>query len=130
MGKMERMLKDLEKLMPYKDTIDIGDIILIAGEPDLLLYALVSDIERDTSRRDEWWHLKMQMLTMPPQEVVWTLRTPQMTGQEIFTMGGEKRFIKAVDIGRTVLSSPIADDEEDGESGEEGGHKKVSFRLV
>jgi hypothetical protein len=38
----------------------------------------------------------MQLLTVPPKQVVWTLREPQFTGQEIFTMGGEKRFVKAV----------------------------------
>jgi hypothetical protein len=27
------------------------------------------------------------------------LRTPQFTGQEIFTMSGEKRFVKALDFG-------------------------------
>ena len=40
----------------------------------------------------------MHLLSIPPQKVVWTLRTPQFTGQEVFTMGGEKHFIKAVDF--------------------------------
>ena len=43
--------------------------------------------------------MSLQLLTIPPQKTVWTLRTPQFTGQEIFTMGGEERFIKAIDFG-------------------------------
>jgi len=38
--------------------------------------------------------------TVPPQPVTWTLRPPQFTGQEIFTMGGDPRFLKAVDLGQ------------------------------
>jgi len=64
----------------------------------MLAYAHVGNIERDSSRKDEWWHVKMKILSIPLQEVTWTLRTEQLTGQEIFTMGGEERFIKAVDF--------------------------------
>ena len=38
----------------------------------------------------------MQVLAIPPQKTTWILRTPQMTGMEVFTMNGEKRFVKAV----------------------------------
>lgn len=94
---MEKMVEELSKLVPFKETTDLGDIVLIvAQEPQMLVYARVDDLERDTSRKDEWWHVKMTMLQLPLQKVTWTLRTKQMTGQEIFTMGGEKRFIKAV----------------------------------
>jgi hypothetical protein len=30
-----------------------------------------------------------------------------MTGKEIFTMGGEERFVKAVDFGEQPASSPL-----------------------
>ncbi len=97
-------------MMSFKDTTDIGDIVLIAGEnPQMLLYGYVTDIARDTAKRDEWWHLSISLFTVPLQEVVWTLRTPQMTGAEIFTMGGDKRFVKAVNLagkkGFAALSS-------------------------
>ncbi len=96
---MEELIDELKNIMPFKDTTDIGDIVLIAGEnPQMLLYGYVTDIERDTAKKDEWWHLSISLFTVPLQEVVWTLRTPQMTGAEIFTMGGNKRFVKAVDL--------------------------------
>jgi hypothetical protein len=96
---MQKTIEELKQLVPLKDTTDIGDIVLIvAKEPQLLVYAYVGEIERDTSRRDEWWHVHLTMLTIPLQKLTWTLRTEQMTGQEIFTMGGEERFVKAVDF--------------------------------
>ncbi len=94
---MQKIVEELKQLIPFKDTTNKGDIILIvAKEPQLLVYAYVNDIERDVSRRDEWWHVHLTMLAMPLQKMTWTLRTDQMTGKEIFTMGGEERFVKAV----------------------------------
>lgn len=96
---MQKIVEELKQLIPFKDTTDRGDIILIvAQEPQLLVYAHVDDIERDTSRRDEWWHIHLTMLSIPMQKLTWTLRTDQMTGKEIFTMGGEERFVKAVEF--------------------------------
>jgi len=93
---MEKIVRDLKNIMPFKETTVEGDIVLIVA--DQLVYALVTDISRDHSKRDEWWHVTMQVFTVPPKEIVWTLREPQFTGQEIFTMGGEKRFVKALDL--------------------------------
>jgi len=94
---MEKLVAELEQIVPFKESTDIGDLVLIvAKEPQMLVYALVTDIERDPTRKDEWWHLSLTFLTVPPQGITWTLRTSQMTGKEIFTMGGEKRFVKAV----------------------------------
>ena len=96
---MQKIVEELKQVVTFKDTTDRGDIVLIAAkEPQMLIYARVNDIERDSSRRDEWWHVHLTMLTLPLQEMTWTLRTEQMTGQEIFTMGGEERFIKAVEF--------------------------------
>ena len=110
---MENLIKELGQLVPFKDSTDIGDLVLVvAKEPQMLVYALVTDITRDTSRKAEWWHLGLTFLTVPPQEVTWTLRTPQMTGMEIFTMGGEERFVKAVNMapslkqGKDDVASP------------------------
>jgi len=97
---MQKIVDELRSLITLKNTTDIGDIILIvAKEPQLLTYAYVNDIERDTSRKDEWWHISFTMLTVPLQKMTWTLRTEQMTGKDIFTMGGEERFVQAVDFG-------------------------------
>lgn len=97
---MQKIIDELKQLVTFKDTTDVGDIVLVvAKEPQMLMYARVSRIERDSSRRDEWWHVHLTMLTIPLQDMVWTLRTGQLTGQEIFTMGGEERFVKAVEFG-------------------------------
>ncbi len=45
--------------------------------------------------------------------MVWTLRTPQFTGMEVFTMGGEERFVKAVDLG-TLAPPPVPPEEKKG----------------
>ncbi|WP_419174787.1 hypothetical protein [Desulfosediminicola sp.] len=95
---MQKIVKELQQHVPFKDTTEIGDIVLIAAkEPQMLMYAKVTDIERDPSRKDEWWHVHFSVLSIPLQNMVWTLRTSQMTG-EIFTMGGEERFVQAIDF--------------------------------
>ena len=96
---LEKLVEELKTITPLKATTDIGDVVLIASEhPRLLLYAIVTSLERDPTKRDEWWHIGLTFLTVPLQNVIWTLRTSQMTGQEIFTMGGEKRFFQAVSL--------------------------------
>ena len=97
---MEQIVEELKKIVSFKDQTDCGDIVLIVTEnPQAYVYALARGFERDVTRRDEWWHVSLQLLTVPVQNVTWTLRPEQFTGQEIFTMGGDKRFIKAVDLG-------------------------------
>lgn len=96
---MENLVKELKQLVKFKDSTEVGDIVLIASKvPEMLVYAYVTEIERDSSRKDEWWHVKMSLLSLPMQELTWTLRTPQMCGLEIFTMGGEEKFLKAVEF--------------------------------
>jgi hypothetical protein len=96
---MEKLVSELRKKLPLKDTTEPGDIVIIAAlKPAILHYAVVMDIERDDSRKAEWWHVTMNILTVPLQKMTWTLRTPQFTGQEIFTMGGEGRFVQAIDL--------------------------------
>ncbi len=117
---MEKLIKELKQIVQFKDNTDSGDIVLIvAKEPQMLVYALVTDIYRDTTRKDEWWHLDLSFLTVPPQVVTWTLRTAQMTGMEIFTMGGEDRFVKAVNLTPTksdVLPKPPSKKSKNGPS--------------
>jgi hypothetical protein len=106
---MENFITELKQIIPFKDSTERGDIVLIAAKnPPMLMYALVTSIERDTTRKDEWWHIDMFFLTVPPQQMIWTLRTSQMTGMEVFTMGGEERFIKAVDF--SIIGIPTNGD--------------------
>ncbi len=97
---MKNLVEELKKIVPFKNSTVEGDIILVAAkQPQMLFYASVTKIERDMTRRDEWWHIHFTVLSVPMQHMTWTLRTEQMTGQEIFTMGGEERFIQAVEVG-------------------------------
>ncbi len=96
---MESLVKELSQIMEFKETLDVGDIVLILLEESQNgIYAQVTGIVRDDSRKDEWWHVGLAFLTIPLQQTTWTLRTEQMTGMEIFTMGGKKRFVKAVKV--------------------------------
>jgi hypothetical protein len=106
---MEKLIEELKGLVSLKDSTEVGDIVIIAAkEPQMLIYACITSIAADTSRKDEWWNVDFTFLSMPPQKMTWTLRTSQMTGMEIFTMGGEERFFKAVDLGLAV--SPLEND--------------------
>ena len=121
---MEQLVAELKKNMPFKETTVPGDVVLLAAkEPQMLVYAVVGDISRDESRKEEWWHVTLHILTMPPQMVVWTLRTPQFTGQELFTMGGEGRFIKAVRLAAPAAPAPV-------EGPGRGGDAKSPLRIV
>ena len=81
---MQKIVDELKKVLPLKDTSNIGDIIVIASkEPQMLLYAHIDDIERDTSRKDEWWHVQMSVMSIPLQKMTWTLRTEQLSGQSM-----------------------------------------------
>lgn len=93
---MEKVVGELQKIFRFKDTTIAGDIIVVAAEQ--ILYALVDDISPDETKKGEWWHVTMHLLAVPPQKVTWTLREPQFTGKEIFTMGGAARYIKALDF--------------------------------
>jgi hypothetical protein len=96
---MKKLVEEIKEHVCFKNTTEVGDLVLlVAKEPQMLVYALVTGIERDETRKDEWWHLQMNILTVPPQPMTWTLRMEQFTGQEIFTMGGEERFVQAVDF--------------------------------
>jgi hypothetical protein len=125
---MEQLVAELKKILPFKETTVPGDlVVVVAKKPQMLLYALVGDIKRDETRKDEWWQVTLHLLTIPMQIVVWTLRTAQFTGQEIFTMGGEGRFIKAVRL-EDAPSPPLPHlGQEDKGS---GGGRKPGLRIV
>jgi hypothetical protein len=119
---MEKIISDLKKIVPFKDTLEIGDIVLIAAEkPQMLVYALVSDIVRDETKHDEWWNVSMHILLLPPQKVTWILRTEQMSGHEIFTMDGEERFMKPVVF--DIKKPPIKNDPRKDNKGKASLHR-------
>lgn len=120
---IEKIVTDLKNIFVFKETTQVGDIVLIVAER--IMYALVIGIERDYGKKEEWWQVSLQLLTIPPQKVAWTLRTPQFTGQEIFTMGGEERFIKAIDFGG---GGETAEKKSEGQPGV--GKKKGAFLKV
>ncbi|NLZ16195.1 MAG: hypothetical protein GX087_00460 [Desulfobulbaceae bacterium] len=94
---MEKLVAELKQIVAFKEDTNEGDIVVVAAkEPQLLIYAAVGEIVRDETRKDEWWHVTLHFLAIPLQTVVWTLREPQFTGVEIFTMGGNPHFIKAI----------------------------------
>lgn len=124
---MEQLVAELKTLIPFKETTTVGDIVLIvAKKPQMLVYAMVGDIVRDESRKEEWWQVTLHFLSIPLQTVVWTLRTPQFTGQEIFTMGGEDRFIKAVRFD-APSPDPLSLSRKDSKKGPE---RKPTLRVV
>ncbi|MEW6220911.1 MAG: hypothetical protein AB1634_15450 [Thermodesulfobacteriota bacterium] len=104
---MEEIVRQLRSLLPFKAETVPGDIVLVAfHKENQALYAVVQDIQRDTSKRDPWWHLTLLFLTVPPQRAVWTLREPQFTGEETFGMGEEELFMQAVDLGQPPAPPP------------------------
>lgn len=125
---MEQLVAELKKILPFKETTVAGDTVLVvAKNPQMLLYAMVGDIARDETRKGEWWHVTLHLLSIPLQTVVWTLRTAQFTGQEIFTMGGEGRFIKAVRLEGLSPKPSLSAGQED--KGREEG-QKPGLRIV
>jgi len=123
---MEQLVAELKKMIPLKDTTVMGDIVIIAAKnPQMLVYARVGAIVRDESRKEEWWQVTLHLLSIPLQTVEWTLRTAQFTGQEIFTMGGEGRFIKAVRFAESPL--PM---QPDLEKPGQGKTRKTALRVI
>ena len=91
----EKHIEELKTLIPFKDTIDIDDIVVFVL-PDIFMYGIVKKIERDFSKKIEWWHITFVMFTIPLRSMSLTLRTEQMTGKETFTIDGKFRFFSAV----------------------------------
>ncbi len=123
---LENLVEELKAVIPFKMTTEVGDIVLVvSGQPQMLLYGLITSIERDPGKKDEWWHIGLSFLTVPLQNVVWTLRTAQMTGREIFTMGGEKRFFKAVNIGSKTVPEPTNKPRKPAKQSTKSGLKRI-----
>ena len=103
---MEKFIEQIRESFQFKDTTVVGDVVLMVNEPEEegapfgVAYAVITDFERDPGKRDEWWFVHLTFLNFPPHPHMLILQRPHFTGQEIFTMGGKKVFLKAVDFQR------------------------------
>jgi len=101
---MEKVIEEIQFQVPLKDNTIAGDTVIFIREEDeedgriSVSFARVMGFERDLTKRDEWWHVRFVFLELPPQTRTIILQTPHFTGREIFTMGGRKVFIKAVNF--------------------------------
>ena len=91
---LQTILQTLREHVPFKTTTGAGDIILV-GMPSGLFYGVVQSIEPNIKKN--WYNLNFKLLVVPPADMTWILRIPQMTG-EIFTINGENHFVIAVDV--------------------------------
>lgn len=114
---MEKLVEELQYQVPLKDTTDPGDLVIMLRENDdgriSMVYARILGFDRDHSKRDEWWHVHFVFLEVPPLPRTIILQTPHFTGREIFTMGGRKVFIKAVNFAvfsEDKTPAPVRDD--------------------
>ncbi len=87
----------LKKHMSFKSGTSPGDTVLI-GMPNGLFFGYVQDIEQDTKKN--WFRFHFKLLIIPPVDITWILREPQMNG-EIFTMDEKEHLVVAVDTSRT-----------------------------
>jgi len=99
---MEKVIEEIQFQVPMKDATSAGDTVIFLREDEngqiSIGFAKVMGFEPDISKRDEWWHVRFVFLEIPPQARTITLQTPHFTGREVFTMGGRKVFIKAVNF--------------------------------
>ncbi len=104
---LEQIIEELRKVIQFKESTEPGDLVLVLLEnPQIAHYGKISAIERDFSKRDGMVAGDFLFVEIPPQKVVWTLRAEQFTGREIFTMGGEKRFMQAIRLGEPGPAPP------------------------
>ncbi len=89
---LKKQIADIKKHISLKDTTLAGDIVLVAT-PQGFFYAIVLDISPDYKK--DWYAVCYTALVLPPVNVTWKLRGPQMCG-EIFTINGEEHFMQAV----------------------------------
>lgn len=81
----------------------IGDIVLVHFEDAPVFFARIEDIKPD--HKPEWWQVHMLILMPPGEEIVWTLREQYING-EVFTMGGQERFLKKLHPPRGLADAP------------------------
>jgi hypothetical protein len=98
---LEKLVDLLSKKLAFKDRTNPKDIILVLKEVESNVtvadFAQVQEFSLDPTKRDEWWEVSLTFLSIPLANATYFLQTDHFTGKEIFTMGGKKVFIKALD---------------------------------
>jgi hypothetical protein len=99
---MEKVIEEIQLQVPLKDNTSAGDTVIFIRETEdgqvSISYARVMGFEPDRCKRDEWWHVRFVFFEIPTEARTIILQTPHFTGREVFTMGGRKVFIKAVNF--------------------------------
>jgi len=91
---LKETLEEIKNHISFKKDTFVGDIVIV-GMPAGISYAIVRDIKPD--HKKDWYNIEFSLLMLPPVELTWTLRQPQMSG-EIFTIDGDEHFMVAVDF--------------------------------
>jgi len=91
---LDKELTDIKRYISLKKDTHAGDIVLV-GTPNGIFYAVVHDISPDIKKN--WYAVRFTALLLPPVDLTWKLRLPQMCG-EMFTMNGEDYFMTAVEL--------------------------------
>lgn len=100
---LDSKLADIKKYISLKQETHTGDIVVV-GRADGIFYATVLEIKPDIKKN--WYSVRFTMLMLPPVELTWKLRQPQMCG-EIFTINGEEHFMAAVSFKTEQAGIPI-----------------------
>jgi len=100
------------------------DVVLVHVDEKPSFYARVEEILLD--RKPGWLNVRLQVLTLPPQELTWILEPGQLDG-EPFTMGGTP-----VRVARLADPQPTVDPQTGAPLGEpseppNGPGKVISF---
>lgn len=101
---LEKNLQDIKSHISLKEDTNTGDIVLV-GTPDGIFYATVREIKQDIKKN--WYNVCFTMLVLPPVELTWTLRHPQMCG-ELFTIHDEDYFMVAIELGSDPADNPVS----------------------
>ena len=95
----------------------VNDLVLVHLDRQPAFYARINEITPDVKRG--WHQIELLILTLPPQNVVWTLDEHHLQGEE-FTMGG--RPVQLVLIPPKPLPEP-----EKGETPRKGEAKVIKL---
>jgi len=99
----EEVVKKTKEMYQLNTDTNIGDDIIIVEEVKeegeepraAINFARVIDIIKDKKGGD-WWNVKLAAFGIPIIYNTLTLRYPQYTGEEIFTINGVKFFIASI----------------------------------
>jgi hypothetical protein len=104
-----KVLQAVRGYMHTKPAAAPGDVILV-GMPSGVFYGLVDGIEPD--HKKNWFEMKFKLLILPPVELSWKLRIPQMSG-ELFTINGEQHFVLPINLRSAVIPDENTDTHEE-----------------